>query len=260
MFSLSRRKKSTPDEEIERQRYDQYALEELQLVKIGDAGTALADITELHKAPFLKYYDEISRKIEPSMNVLELGAGTGRHTSVIYSDAFNLTALDISRKSLALLKARLPGVEALVASMEEIPLPAKSIDMIISSGSLSYGDPDLVNKEIFRLLKPGGHLIVLDSLNGNPIYRLNRWLHYARGKRTKSTISRIPDKARIRSLSLDFNNSEIFYFGSYLPIMELLQVFLGPDRANQINLKLEKRYPSKKNAFKFVLTCSALKN
>jgi SAM-dependent methyltransferase len=144
--------------------------------------------------------------------------------------------------------------------MEEIPLPAKSIDMIISSGSLSYGDPDLVNKEIFRLLKPGGHLIVLDSLNGNPIYRLNRWLHYARGKRTKSTISRIPDKARIRSLSLDFNNSEIFYFGSYLPIMELLQVFLGPARANQINLKLEKRYPSKKNAFKFVLTCSALKN
>jgi SAM-dependent methyltransferase len=260
MFFLNRKTKSTSDEEIERHRYDQYALEESQLVKIGDSGAALADISELHKAPFLKYYDEISRKIEPGMNVLELGAGTGRHTSVIYSDAFSLTALDISRKSLALLKARLPSVDTLVASMEEIPLPTKSVDMIVSSGSLSYGDPDLVNKEIFRLLKPGGHLIVLDSLNGNPVYRLNRWLHYARGKRTKSTISRIPDKTRIRSLSLGFNNSEIFYFGSYLLIMEFLQVFLGPARANQINLKLEKRYPSKKNAFKFVLTCSALKN
>ena len=260
MFFLNRKTKSMSDQEIERQRYDQYASKELQLVKVGDAGAALADIAELHKAPFLKYYEEISRKIEPGMNVLELGAGTGRHTSVIYSDAVSLTALDISGKSLALLKARLPSVETLVASMEEIPLPTKSVDMIISSGSLSYGDPDLVNKEIFRLLKPGGHLIVLDSLNGNPIYRLNRWLHYARGKRTKSTISRIPDKTRIESLSLGFNNSEIFYFGSYLLMIDFLQVFLGPDRANQINLKLEKKCPSKKNAFKFVLTCSALKN
>ena len=260
MFFLRRKVSVISDEQLERQRYDKYALEESRIIDIGNSQDALSDIAELHKAPFLKYYEEVSRKIKPGMRVLELGAGTGRHTSVIYRDDVKIIALDISEKSLALCKRRIPGIQTLVASMESIPLQSKSIDMIISSGSLSYGDPDLVDEEIFRLLKPGGYLIVLDSLNVNLIYRFNRWLHYVKGKRSKSTITRMPDSRRIEFLSSRFSNSELFYFGSYLPIIEMLKVFIGKEKAYKINYKLEEMFPSKKNAFKFILVCSGLDN
>ena len=75
-----------------------------------------------------------------------------------------------------------------------------------------------VNQEIFRLLKYGGNLLILDSLNHNLAYKMNRRLHYYRGRRTKSTLNRVPDKKRIISLSKKFSyivNVLIFIFFIY---------------------------------------------
>jgi hypothetical protein len=36
-------------------------------------------------------------------------------------------------------------------------------------------------------LKNKGAFIAIDSLNNNPIYRLNRYLHYLKGERSLST-------------------------------------------------------------------------
>ena len=47
--------------------------------------------------------------------------------------------------------------------------------------------------EIYRVLKPGGFVIIVDSLNNNPIYKFNRYLHYLRDNRSKDTLQRIPD-------------------------------------------------------------------
>jgi ubiquinone/menaquinone biosynthesis C-methylase UbiE len=49
------------------------------------------------------------------------------------------------------------------------------IFLIVSAGSLSYGDNDKVLDEIYRVLKNKGAFIAIDSLNNNPIYRLNRF-------------------------------------------------------------------------------------
>jgi ubiquinone/menaquinone biosynthesis C-methylase UbiE len=62
--------------------------------------------------------------------------------------------------------------------MEKLPFAGQSFDIIVSAGSLSYGDNDKVLDEIYRVLKNKGVFIAIDSLNNNPIYRLNRCLHY----------------------------------------------------------------------------------
>ena len=70
------------------------------------------------------------------------------------------------------------------------------------------------------------------------------------------SITRIPDFERIARLSQHFNKFEIKFFGTYYWIIQILKYFIGESLAQKTNLLLEKNFPSKKNAFKFVLVCS----
>jgi ubiquinone/menaquinone biosynthesis C-methylase UbiE len=86
--------------------------------------------------------------------------------------------LDISEKSLAVCKSLFSEVQTRVGNIEKIPLESNSIDIVLAAGSLSYGDHQKVRNEILGVLKPEGSLIVLDSLNHNLAYRMNRYIHY----------------------------------------------------------------------------------
>jgi ubiquinone/menaquinone biosynthesis C-methylase UbiE len=66
------------------------------------------------------------------------------------------------------------------------------------------GDNDKVLDEIYRVLKNKGAFIAIDSLNNNPIYRLNRYLHYLKGERSLSTIARMPDLKLLRKYEQKF--------------------------------------------------------
>ena len=63
-------------------------------------------------------------------------------------------------------------------------------------------------------VRPGGLFICIDSLDHNQIYRLNRWLHDLRGDRTKNTLHRMPDLARIGALINGFTSVNVHYFGA----------------------------------------------
>jgi hypothetical protein len=120
---------------------------------------------------------------------------------------------------------------------------------------LSYGNPLAVNKEIFRLIKPGGNLLIMDSINHNYLYRFNRRIHYYRGNRTKSTLKRVPSFSRIKQFSERFESSRCFYFGSYFWVVIPVKYLLGERTANSFNRILEKIKPSGLSSFKFILVC-----
>ena len=56
--------------------------------------------------------------------------------------------------------------------MENLPFKNESFDIVICSGSLSYGDHKIVRNEIFRVLKNNSFFICIDSLDHNLIYKL----------------------------------------------------------------------------------------
>jgi SAM-dependent methyltransferase len=214
-------------------------------------------IQKFQKVVFDYYYECIGKNINSKMDVLELGAGMGRHSGVILDTGANLTVNDISASSLDVLKRTYPDIKnVVVSSMDQVPIESKSYDVIVSCGSLSYADPNILDREIFRLLRNGGSLIILDSLNHNPIYKLNRVFKYFIKRRSKSSVKRIPDLDRIDRLSKYFNKSDIKFFGTYFWMITILGFFIGQDLANKTNILLEKYFPSSKNAFKFVLVCN----
>jgi SAM-dependent methyltransferase len=256
------------DKAEEFRRYEEVALQALQSAnpmlpqELGPAAIA----PEL-RTPYIYYEQRIHELVSPADRVLELGAGSGLHTAVLLRTGALVTATDISPSALALLQRKLAGVagpapERLitrVADMEALPFEAGSFDVVACAGSLSYGEPDLVDAEVRRVLTAGGTFVSVDSLNHNPIYRLNRWLHYTRGERTKSTLVRMPDARRIEAIGQHFQSVEVRYFGALGWTMPLLRRMLGSTRARQFSDKADEIMKVKRSAFKFVLVARGLR-
>ena len=245
---------------FERKKYDKVAIKQRKNYLISQDLAFLDTLENYVKYPYLCYYDFIQKKIQPEMTVLEIGAGTGNHTGPLISTGAKVTVLDLSNESLVNCKSKYPTVaESVCANMEDIPIESNSFDFIVASGSISYGDFEKVTNEIFRLLKPGGGIILVDSLNGNLAYRLNRFRHIFQRDRTLASIFRIPTMHKIETISEKFTETEIKFYGSYLWLVHPVKIIFGSKVANHINIYLEMKFPSYKNAFKFVIACNGFK-
>jgi SAM-dependent methyltransferase len=213
-------------------------------------------VPDKHQQPFVEYYQAVSEMVYPGIRVLELGAGTGLHSSIPVELGAELTALDISRESLEVLSFRLNGrVDLLCADMSCIPLPDSSFDLIISCGSLSYGNPKTVYKEVTRLLKPGGSIIFLDTLNHNWIYSLNRFRHYIQKKRTFSTLYWMPRMKTIRRYKSTFESTDLRFYGKLLWLDGFLRLIFTESVVNSLLSRVDDSRFLKRSSFKFLLVC-----
>ena len=121
------------------------------------------------------------------------------------------------------------------------------------AGCLSYGNNQIVMNEIYKALKPGGTVIIVDSLNNNPIYQFNRYINYLLNKRSKSTLKRIPDINLIDQYMKKFGSGKVKYFGSITWVFPLLKLILSDKSILNLSNWIDLRLNIKKSAFKFVL-------
>jgi len=184
------------------------------------------------RPPFLYYENLINElAIGKEIRQLDLCCGDGVHSFTAARHGAHVVALDYSDKSIEIAKIRSElldlFVDFRVADVESLPFQDDSFDLITCVGSLSYLDIVPFFNEVFRVLRPGGSFIVLDSYNHNVFYRLNRFVHFIRGKRTYSTLVRMPNSKLIEELKPRFTKFEIRYFGIFIFLVPILNLFFN---------------------------------
>ncbi len=96
-------------------------------------------------------------------------------------------------------------------------------------------------------------MIAVDSLNNNPIYRFNRYMHYLKGNRSKSTLMRMPTISLIDKYTEKFGHAEVKFFGAITWAFPLLSKVLTEQALSKLSNWVDAKFDIQSSAFKFVI-------
>ncbi len=128
-------------------------------------------------------------RLVPKIIIADLGAGEGMISQLLAERAQKVYCIDRSKSMvrLGLELAKKNGLSNLnykLGDLEKVPLQDNSVDLALMSQSLHHAErPNVALQEAFRILKPGGQLIVIDLKQhqfekARQLYS-DRWLGFA---------------------------------------------------------------------------------
>jgi ubiquinone/menaquinone biosynthesis C-methylase UbiE len=98
--------------------------------------------------------------------LLEVGIGDGENVALL-PRSLQISGIDIAEKPLAACRDRYPerGLFLALAEGESLPFADASFDAVLSVGGFNfYSDPAKALKEMARVTRPGGRVVVADEL------------------------------------------------------------------------------------------------
>jgi len=132
--------------------------------------------------------DEVERlvewlAVEPGMTLADVGAGDGRFAFAlaarvgpagrVYATELSTSQLEAMRSAVA--EQGLENVTVIEAGEVETGLPDGCCDAVFSRNVYHHlSDPDAINGDIRRALRPGGRLLVIDFEPGGPLDAVSR--------------------------------------------------------------------------------------
>lgn len=120
-----------------------------------------------------------------SSRILDAGCGTGKNLEAV-SNALSLHSVgfDISEWAMPYLRERQLARRVCQASINEIPLPDETFDLVYSLGVIECAEvqEEKAFAELWRVTKPGGHILLVVSAyqwllapHDRPIHAIRRY-------------------------------------------------------------------------------------
>jgi ArsR family transcriptional regulator len=109
-------------------------------------------------------------RLMPPMVIADLGAGEGAFALLLAQRASKVIAVDSSSRMIEVsreqaLRHGVKNVEYRLGDMEELPIEDTAVDLVFFSQSLHHAlHPERAIQEAWRILSPGGRIVVLDLL------------------------------------------------------------------------------------------------
>jgi ubiquinone/menaquinone biosynthesis C-methylase UbiE len=134
-------------------------------------------ITSDYSLKYLAFMEKIEKKLPDYAIVAEAGCGTGQ-TLTLFSKRHMAIALDISPPALDLAR-KTADPHLILGTIFSIPLRDETCDLVYNSGVIEhFRDPHNTEavREMARVVKKGGHVIVIVPNSYCPWYRLGKWV------------------------------------------------------------------------------------
>lgn len=112
----------------------------------------------------------IHRFLRPDFSLLDIGAGTGRYTSALMAEGYDVKAVELVRHNIDVFLKREPTANVVQGDARHMPfVPTGSADMTLLLGPLYHliGDDEKLKalREAKRVTKPGGLIFVAYLMN-----------------------------------------------------------------------------------------------
>ena len=119
-----------------------------------------------------KYADCGEKKVRPKsdIKILDIGAGTGRYSVPLAEEGYDVTAVELVKHNLGILKSKGSSVKAYQGNALKLKrFEKESFDLTLLFGPMyhlfSYEDKMQALKEAKRVTKPGGIIMVAYCMN-----------------------------------------------------------------------------------------------
>ena len=112
--------------------------------------------------------------VTPDVQIVDLGCGTGQISLPLATRGARVLAVDVSPAMVRRLESQARGrgtgsLDGLVMPIEELALPAQSVNLVVSSYALHHlrdADKARLVSAAYGWLRPGGRLVVADMMFG----------------------------------------------------------------------------------------------
>lgn len=102
--------------------------------------------------------------------ILDLACGTGVLSRFLQNSGADVVGVDASKELLEQAKKHQSQIKYLQGTAEQIPMDDASFDMVTILRAWHWFDPVQASKEIARVLKPNGQLLIINTgINPHPI-------------------------------------------------------------------------------------------
>ena len=125
-----------------------------------------------------KIYEKIAKYTDlVNKNILEIGCGNGRISSLLSVESGSLIAIDPDEKMIRKAKTHISGVDFRIGSGEKLNFPDSFFDLVIFTLSLHHQNSQKAIREAARVLKTGGRILVIEPVVEGEIEQVFAFLH-----------------------------------------------------------------------------------
>jgi len=241
--------------DTERIHYDK----EFEKIKLEDGDMFVDDqwLVDYHRYHAFALRELGDIKGKKVLNIGAGGLGGGKNTSWLAKQGAFVSGIDITEVGLSIAKQianfNVVTVDLRLESAENMSFPSEYFDLILSYGVIHHLNIETAIRELFRHLKKGGKLIVVEPWNGNPFFRFARnHLWYPQKNRTK--FERALNKEDLKVFLRYFAEHKIVFFelvASFTRVFRLIPIkFIREiiiNTCNKIDDFILKAFPFMKN-------------
>jgi len=125
-------------------------------------------------------YEIVTENLPRVSKVLDLGCGTGMLLDELARRSAFVVGIDSSPEMLELARKRRGSAALVLADADHLPFTDRSFDAVVSVTLLqNMPNPAATVREVARVTKPGGIVIMTTLRHKHPLGELERWIRAA---------------------------------------------------------------------------------